>query len=562
MHNGGDTKSQYGLKAERNVLVKMRDGDSLAADIFRPDLEGKFPALVSVSPYGKEKQSLPIPPQVPEAPLYNPGIEAGDPEYLVSRGYAHVIADLRGSGKSEGEYRGWMSRQEAEDGHDLVEWVASQPWCDGNVGMSGISYYGAIQLSVAAQQPPHLKAIMPFNAPADFYRECTHHGGIVQTFFLHLYGNSIRANAVSVTLKDEPPDKVKLLVEAASADPDIRMYPDICAIVENPKRIPCFFDVLVNPTDGPFYWERSAYPHYAKIRIPCYFSSGWWAYAHMHLRGVIQNYLGIDAPKKLMINRPTVLECPLPREFNEETVRWYDYWLKGIDTGIMDEPPIKIFVCGANHWRFEHEWPLRRTRWTKYYLRRWQRLGTEPELSPGRPDCFVQQPPDETLAINSVNYVTPPMSEDVEVTGPIVLNLYASIDAEDTNWIVALKDVAPDGSELELSRGWLKASHREIDESKSAPWGPYHPHTKPEPVAPGEIVDYAIELSPISNVFKASHRIKIAIASMDHAKALVPPPAIGSSHLPYHICSSRTTLHRIFHDEAYPSHLLLPVIPS
>ncbi len=121
--------------------------------------------------------------------------------------------------------------------------------------------------------------------------------------------------------------------------------------------------------------------------------------------------------------------------------------------------------------------------------------------------------------------------------------------------------MAPDNSEVELSRGWLKASHRAIDEGKSEPWRPYHPHTNPESVVPDEIHEYAIELSPISNVFKAGHRIKLVIGSMDHAKALVPSPAIGSSHLPYHVCSSRTTLHRIYHDEEHPSHLLLPIIP-
>lgn len=560
MNTKAQSKEKSIVVQERDVPIRMRDGTILAADIFRPEAEEKFPALLALSPYGKEKQSLAIPPQPPEAPLYNPGIEAGDPEYLVSRGYAHIIADLRGSGKSEGEYRGWMSKQEAEDGHDLVEWVAEQPWCDGNVGMSGISYFGAIQLSVAAEQPPHLKAIMPFNAPADFYRECTHHGGVVQTFFLHLYGNSIKSNAVSVTFEDNPPKKTKQLMEAARSDPDIRMYPDICAIVENPKKIPCFFDVLVNPMDGPFYWERSAHTKYDKIKIPCYFSSGWWAYAHMHLRGVFQNYLGIDAPKKLMINRPVVLDRPLPREFNEETLRWYDYWLKGVDTGIMDEPPIKLFVRGVNRWRFEHEWPLKRTEWTKYHLRRWQRLLTKPEGSSGRPDCFVQQPHSETAAVSSVSYMTPPMGEDMEVTGPISLKLYASIDTDDTNWIVVLKDVFPDGSELELSRGWLKASHRAIEKSRSKPWLPYHPHTETLRVVPGEIHEYDIELSPISNVFEVSHCIKLVITSMDHAKALVSPPAVGSSHLPYHICSSTTTFHKIYHDESSPSHLLLPVI--
>lgn len=552
----------YKVKFERDVYIKMRDGVALAADIFRPDAEGKFPALLSLSPYGKGLQSLDIPPQpAAEAPLYSPAIEAGDPRFFVSRGYVHVIVDLRGTGKSEGEYRGWMSKQEAENGYDLVEWIAQQPWSDGNVGMVGISYYGTIQLSVAAEQPPHLKAIMPFNAPADFYRESTYHGGMLQTFFHFLYGVHIPANYVCVTAQEKSPEEFNRLLRETEMNPDIRMYPTVLDVVQNPRRTPAFLDILLNPTDGPYYWERSAYTKYDKIKIPFYASSGWWAYAHMHLRGAFQNFLEIDAPKKLLINRPVCLDCPLPKEYNEEVVRWYDYWLKGIDTGIMGEPPIKIFVMGENKFRFENEWPLARTKWTKYYLHHWGKLLPEPEEVPGRPDCFVQQPPEETATIQSVKYLTPPLTNDMEVTGPIAFYLYAEINQDDTNWIVALRDVAADNTESEMTRGFLKASHRALDKTKSKPWQPYHPHTKPQPVEHGKIYEYAIELTPTSYVFKAGHRIKLEITCMDHPRAPVAPPGIGQYHLPYHICSSKPTLHKIYHDREYPSHLVLPVIP-
>ena len=154
------------------------------------------------------------------------------------------------------------------------------------------------------------------------------------------------------------------------------------------------------------------------------------------------------------------------------------------------------------------------------------------------------------------------MSEDTEVTGPTVLHLYASIDTTDNNWIIALKDVAQDNTEVELSRGWLKASHRAIDEGKSKPWRPYHPHINSEPVVPGEIYEYVIELSPISNVFKAGHRIKLEIKNVDHPKASVATAAVGQAHLPYHLSSSTTTRHQIYHDREHPSHLLLPIIPK
>jgi predicted acyl esterase len=547
---------------ERDVFVTARDGEKLAVDVFRPDADARYPALLAKSAYGKGKQTLPIPPLPPEAPTWDGGMESGSPEYFTNAGYVHVIADSRGTGKSGGTYRGWMSKQEAEDGYDIVEWIAAQPWCDGNVGMVGESYYGTIQLMVAAEQPPHLKAIMPFNAPADFYREATHHGGIVQTFFYWLYYFAIGGTRrVSASLLDLPPDELASRVEAALSDPDLQAYSRHWTIVDNPDRNPGWFDILINPEDGPFYWERSAYKLYDRIRIPVYCESAWWAYGHMHLVGAFHNYAGIDAPKKLLIRDPVVYTRPLPEDYNREVVRWYDHWLKGIDTGIMSEAPIRLYVMGLNQWRNEQEWPLARTRWTEFHLRQWGGLSRDPETSPDRPDSFIQQSPAVSSAIGSVSYQTNRLKEDLEVTGPIALYLHASIDTDDTNWLASLYDVGPDGSERELSRGFLKASHRRLDEARSKAWEPYHPHTAPEPVVAGEVHEYAIAFAPTANVFRTGHRIKLVIRSMDLPGGSAPA-ALGSNHLPSHLCSARTTHHRIFHDPARPSRLLLPVIPT
>ncbi|MCS7143298.1 MAG: CocE/NonD family hydrolase [Aigarchaeota archaeon] len=548
---------------ERDVFVPMRDGVRLAVDIFRPKSEGRFPALVSISPYGKGMQSLPIPPQPPESHLHQLArpIESGDPYFFASRGYAHVIADCRGTGRSEGEYYGWMSKKEAEDGYDLIEWVAGQPWCDGKVGMVGISYYGTVQLSVAAEQPPHLKVIMPWNAVADFYREATHHGGILQTFFYYLYTTPIGAErSVSIVRKTTPPEQFNVLLESAKQDPDLWMYPSIYAVVDKPNKCPCFLDIVLNPLDGPFYWERSAYTKLDKIKVPCYIRSGWFAYAHMHLVGSFILYEGIKAPKKLLIDGPIDTWHPLPRDFNEEALRWFDYWLKGIDTEVMNEPPIKIYVMGENRYRYETEWPIPGTKWTKFYLRRWGLLDTTPESHTSDPDVFVHRPLYETTKIESISYATRPLDSDTEVTGPIALYLFASIDKTDTNWIVSLRDVAPDGTEVELTKGFLKASHREVDEARSRPWAPYHPHTKAVPVEPMRVYEYAISLAPTSNVFKKGHRIKLEITSADYPGFAVP--AHGRMHHPWHVCSNMTVVHRIYRDPGNQSHLLLPIISA
>jgi hypothetical protein len=242
-------------------------------------------------------------------------------------------------------------------------------------------------------------------------------------------------------------------------------------------------------------------------------------------------------------------------------LRWYYYWLKGIDTGIMEEPPIKIFVEGIKQWRYENEWPLKRTVWTKFYLRPRGQLSMEPEslnTESVPPDGFYQAPLTVAPGIQALRWSSPPMLEDTEITGPAALYLYASIDTEDTNFIVKLYDVGPEGNRVQLSTGWLKASHREIDEKKSRPWRPHHPHTRSVPVVPGEVNEYAIRIYSMSNVFKAGHRIELELSSQesltDAAMALLPP---DSFHLP----SGRATTHKIYRDRHHPSHLLLPIIP-
>jgi predicted acyl esterase len=549
------------MQERRDVFIPMRDGTRLCADVFLPDGDGPFPALVGLSPYGKAIQSLPVPPQPPTSPVYAREIEAGDPQYLTDHGYVHVIADVRGIGKSGDHYRGWMSADEARDGHDLVEWTAAQPWCDGNVGMIGVSYYGTIQLRVAATRPPHLKAIMPFNAPADFYREGTHHGGIRHVFFNLIYRiKAIGAN-VSTLVEELEPSELDALIAELAADPDLQMYPEIYNAAIDPNRVPNFFDILARPLDGPFYWERSASTAYDDIEVPAYCGSGWWAFAHMHLRGAFRNFNGIKAPTKLYVESRVEAPAPMDQEYNAQAVRWYDHWLKGVDNGIMDEPPIRIHVRGAG-FRHEHEWPLARTEWTRFHLRRWNGLSTEPEPVDGYPDTFVQQPPQETAVVQRADYLTPPLLTPLELVGPAALYLHAAIDAEDTNWIVALADVAPDGSVVEVTRGYLKASHRALDEGRSEPYLPFHLHQKVEPVSPGEVLEYAIELSPLANVFSPGHRLRLSITAMDHL--LYPPfdQELGAGHMPWHICRNATVTHQVHHGPAAPSHLLLPVMPA
>jgi putative CocE/NonD family hydrolase len=264
-------------------------------------------------------------------------------------------------------------------------------------------------------------------------------------------------------------------------------------------------------------------------------------------------------------------------------LRWYDQWLKGIDTGILSDPPVRFWVMGANEWRSASDWPPPQTQWIKFYLRGWERLTTEP-FTPSSaddyqaPDAFAQMPASQTNRIQKLRYLSEPLPDDVTIAGPSVLHLYASIDQDDTNWIVILKDVGPDVGvqtaregerditsglhERELTRGWLKASHRAVDPKRSLPGRPWHPLTRAARrlVVPGEINEFAIEIMATANQFKQGHRICVEITSLDVATGV--GSATNVEYIPYHICSSKTVLHRIYHDPRHPSHLLLPVIAN
>jgi predicted acyl esterase len=270
-------------------------------------------------------------------------------------------------------------------------------------------------------------------------------------------------------------------------------------------------------------------------------------------------YQQLKSPKKLVMWSPQEYEPRPWRTGIDIVLRWYDHWLKGIDTGIMDEPPIKLFLMGANQWRYEHEWPLSRTEWAEYYLRTWERLSLEPEVENDFPDCYLQEPIFVSARRGSVKYLTSPLPEDTEVTGVPVVYLYAAIDQDDTNWRVRLTDVDENGVETtsphSISEAWLRASFRGIDESASTPYQPVR-SGKQERIVPGQIYEYALALPVMSNVFRAGHRIKLDISSMNSGK---DPDAHTSAYV---LSISRPTVHKIYRDNEHRSRLLLPIIPK
>jgi len=300
--------------------------------------------------------------------------------------------------------------------------------------------------------------------------------------------------------------------------------------------MPPYFQLLIDPYDNEATVQE-AEESFPKIKIPTYTGSGWYAYTYKtHLNGAQNYFERISAPKKLTFAGPAHLERPF-HSLHGEILRWYDHWLKNIDTGIMDEPAVRYWVMGANEWRSGSDWPLPETQWTKFYLNSWERLQTAP-FTPSSaedelpPDAFVQMPPTQTNTVARLRYMTDPLPNDVLIAGPSV-------------W-----------------RGWLKASHRALDPKRSKPWRPWHPLTRQaqRKVTPGEITEYSIEILATANLFRRGHRICVEIASADMPTGVAG--ATNAEYVPNHIVSSGTTLHKIFHDAKRPSHLLLPIIPQ
>ncbi|MBW2609390.1 MAG: CocE/NonD family hydrolase, partial [Deltaproteobacteria bacterium] len=506
------SKPRYKVKEERDVYITLPDGVKICADVFRPDVEGeRFPALLAWASYGKSLQSIKRTPQPVESLVFDHTIEAGDIDYFVERGYTYVIPDPRGIGKSEGEWNGFYSPKEQEDIYYVIDWIAGQPWCSGDVGMGGLSYYGMIQLSAAAQQNPHLKAIMPISVNDDYYLHC-YYGGILNTYYYGFLDLCPVNNGVSESesLCDE--EELKQKMKERLEDPEINSISYFHKILTTwpPRFHTWFLDVLLHPFDGPFWHARSSYTKYDKVKIPVSLCGNWAP------SGRYQPFYSfmdpkLDVPKKLTIFGVHWKILRLPYRFaNEDSLRWYDHWLKGIDTGVMDEPPVKIFVRGVNRYRFENEWPLARTKWDKIYLRRFGKLETEPEQDRNiTPDSLVHEPPDITTAVPSLSYSTDFISRPMEVTGPITLYLYSAIDQEDANFIAKLWDVLPNGEKIPLANGYLKASRRTLIEKKSKPYQPVHDHTKAVPIKPGEVNEYVIQMQTTSIVFQPGHRMEL-----------------------------------------------------
>ncbi len=557
---------QSTIAVRKDLRVPMRDGVTLVADAYHGVEDRPRPALVALSPYGKELQALALtmPPQRRPSPMWDGCIEAGDIARVVANDYVHVIGDVRGSGGSDGEHIGNYNAggvSLGQDACDFIEWVAAQPWCDGNVGMIGISYFASMQVLAAAERPPHLKAIFVSGGHFDFY-ETTYHGGVM--WFMPraaregrggdsgwAFTDSIKSRMLATFSAEE----ISARVAERLQDPDVAAWPNLVHVLHYPKHHEAWFDIVMNELDGAWYEERNPVTLAKNIEIPVWLQidqgRGWT------LDGTIEVFNALKGPKKLDIGPyPPMQSRPFIEE-HDKMFRWYDHWIKGIDNGVMDEPAVTVFVEGSRTRVTGEQWPPEDFNYKTLYLRPRRKLSFEPEtmgVEYAAPDGFFQAPLTVTDEVEILSWCTEPFEEPIEMIGSGAAHIFAEIDQPDTNFILRMWDYSASGKRQLITAGYLKASHRELDD-RTTEGNPYHPHTRAVPVEPGKIEEYVLRLYPFAATLLAGHRLVVELSNdeplFDEHNSLLPPDA-------FHLPVGRPVTHKIYRDAAHPSRLVLP----
>jgi predicted acyl esterase len=543
------SKREHEVIAHRDIFVPTRDGVKICVDVFRPDGQGKFPALVTMSSFNKDIQSNRIWPAASRSRriqgVADASVEAGPIDFFVRRGYVYIIGAVRGTGKSGGAYN-HLGSKEAGDAYDVVEWAARQPWCNGNVGMAGIGYFATHHAQAALMEPPHLKCIAPVSAFWDMYNYYWYPGGVLANGFLRWFislANFDVHTDEKATLKELGEKGYKAAIARALADQDIAAEPQLVDALKNPD-LPSngtVVDILLHPEWGD-YWVDRAIMDYTKIKVPSYIV------AAAHRPAAFHHWQDMKMPKKLLNCPPAYTDRPF-YQFSWELLRWYDCWLKGLDTGIMDEPNIRLFIQNANEWLNADDFPIPGTKFIPLNLHENHSLC---EIEPW-PEAEAASYDDAPGNRGSLKYTSAPMVENTEIAGPFVLNLYASCRGTDMNLVINLYDADAEGKETFLTEGYLKASHRELDTKKSKPWVAFYTHTQSRPLVPGQVYPLAINLNPTAALIKAGHRIVLKISSADDVPEDLTKVKMN------HLCRQTPNTITVYHDAQHPSHLLLPI---
>lgn len=561
------------MTIERDVGIKMDDGLVLRADIFRPKDGGKVPAIMNIGPYCKglryqegyadswEFMSKTHPEILEGSTCSYLTWETVDPERWVPNGYAVVRIDSRGAGRSPG-YMDFFSDREIRDFYNCIEWAAVRPWCTGKIGLLGVSYYAMTQWLVAAKQPPHLTAILPWEGASDHYRDETFHGGMFSNgFFERWYPmralprqHGMGKNGAMDPWLGEPCSGPETLSKEELAK-NRRDY-----IVDTSKH------KLVDD----FHRERTA--DFSKIVVPL-MSAGNWGGIGLHSRGNFEGCLRSASKQKWLSmhvgKHEEYFYIPYGLDIQR---RFFDHFLKGVDNGFEKEPPVQLTIRHPENKfeeRFENEWPIARTVWTKMRLDAYKKkLSSESPSTEGSIQFRAGR--------DEVAFRAEPFEKETEITGPLAAKIFMSSSTSDADLFFTFRGFAPDGSEVTfqganepktpLSQGWMRASHRKLDPKLSLPYRPYHAHDEIQPLVPGAVYELDVELWPTCIVLPKGYWVELLIGGSDFERPGTQGPFKGSgpfyhtypSDHPSGVYDGATNLYSGAKSDSY---LLVPIVP-
>ena len=566
------------MRIDWDVPITTDDGVALRANVFRPVADGQYPILLSYGPYAKGLAFQDGYPTAWQRMIeQHPDVGAGssnryqnwevvDPEKWVPHGYVCVRVDSRGCGCSPG-YVDPFAEREMRDFYVCIEWAGVQSWSNGKVGLNGISYYAINQWLVASMKPPHLAAMCVWEGAADWYRDMTHHGGILSTFWANWYDMQVKT--VQFGLGDRGP---RSRVTGSRVCGPVMFSDDQLAA----NRSDFGGEILAHPLEDEYHRRRSA--DWSTVTVP-FLSAANWGGQGLHTRGNFEGFVRAASTEKWLevhgIEHWTHFYTDYGRTLQK---RFFDHFLKGEDSGWRTQPPVLLEVRHVDRFesRAECEWPLARTKWTRFYLD-----FTRDALVSERGAQAAKRSFDALG--DGITFLSQPLERETEITGPSAVKLFASSSTADADFFVVLRVFTPDLREVlfqgaidphtPIGQGWLRASHRKLDPALSTAYRPYHAHDERQPLRPGEAVELDIEIWPTSIVAPEGHRIGLTVRGKDYEcgasggrqsnfknelKGCGPFLHDDRRDRPLGIFGGVTTLHA---DRDRQGYLLLPIVP-
>jgi predicted acyl esterase len=554
------------LVFERDVGIPMADGTVLRCNVFRPAAEGRYPVVMAMGAYGKDVHfEDAFNPQWKVLKQIYPGLDSDgstgrflrwevvDPERWVPDGFVVIQVDSRGTGRSPG-YLDPFGPVETRDFHESIEWAGTQPWSNGKVGLIGVSYLAIKQWQVAALRPPHLAAIVPWEGSSNFYRDGSRHGGILShRFTFDWWPRQVLSNQYgsgASTHRDR---------DTGERTTGPALPPAILA----GSRADHPHERFLHPLDDAWNQERSG--RLQDIEVPLLSAANWGGPA-MHLRGNVEGFLAAGSQEKwLFAHIGTHYESFYLPHYVALQKRFFNHYLRGDANGWEREPRVQLAIRrpdGTASIRQEHEWPLARTQWTRFYLdAAGQSLAREAPAADGASPYRAMK--------EGVSFTTAPFEQETEFTGPAALRLWVSSSTTDMDIFAVLRVLDPQGQEctfvgahekVPMALGWLRASHRKLDEARTLPYRPYHAHDEVQKLEPGKAYPVDVEIWPTSMVFPKGYRLQLTLQGHDFV--VTPPGRLlhdNPQDRPVEEFGGMNTIHT---GGAQASYLLMPCVPT